>query len=125
MEEDSFGAEFLPQDLALLLEVHDHILLMPADPSRQHHQGHAHGFDLHHVYKAEICGRDRTRTELGTVAGGTVNFYLPPGDWVLIYTALRMSWCNENWNHSILICGGPSPSELVGEASRVAMRFWR
>ncbi len=37
-----------------------------------------------------IDPRDGTRTELGTAAGGTVNFSLPPGDWVLIYTALRI-----------------------------------
>jgi hypothetical protein len=37
-----------------------------------------------------IDPRDGTRTELGTAAGGTVSFSLPPGDWVLIYTALRI-----------------------------------
>ena len=37
-----------------------------------------------------IDPRDGTRTELGTTVGETVNFSLPPGDWVLIYTALRM-----------------------------------
>jgi CubicO group peptidase (beta-lactamase class C family) len=40
--------------------------------------------------------RDGTRTELGTAAGGTVNFSLPPGDWVLIYTGLRISWLSGN-----------------------------
>ena len=48
IEEDSLGAEFLPQDLVLLLEVRNHVLLMPVHPSRQHHQEHAHRFHFHH-----------------------------------------------------------------------------
>ncbi len=38
-----------------------------------------------HYSAVRIDPRDGTRTELGTVAGGTVGFSLPPGDWVLVY----------------------------------------
>ena len=34
-DSQGFYAAFLPQDLVLLLEVHDHILLVPVDPSRE------------------------------------------------------------------------------------------
>ena len=74
---------------------------------------------------ARVDPRDGTRTELGTVAGGTVHFSLPPGDWVLIYTGLRKSWLRENKNQSVLACTGSPPPELVAGASRVARRFWR
>jgi len=67
--------------------------------------------------------RNGRRTELGTAAGGTVNFSLPPGDWVLIHIGRRMSWLNENKNHSVWVCPGSPPAELVAKASKVAMRL--
>jgi len=45
---------------------------------------------------ARVDPRDGTRTELGAVAGGTVGFSLPQGDWVLVYRRTALRSCRDS-----------------------------